>query len=133
MFSSWAFNKWVYEIEIQYNFAFCVDQSCDGAAAMVSERSGVTSIVQNESSLAHYFYCATHCLNLRASAAVKVSATQNAENAAQKGVKMFKISAKKTVLLKFCITDVSSQRETKCYLVSLCETRFVERHVYLDR
>ena len=31
---------------------FCVGQSCDGAAATVSERSGVTSIVQNESPLA---------------------------------------------------------------------------------
>ena len=30
--------------------------------------------------LAHYFHCAMHCLNLRASAAVKVSAMQNAEN-----------------------------------------------------
>ena len=43
---------------------------------------------------------------------------------------MFKTSAKKTALLKSCIKDdVSSQRETKRYLVGLCETRFVERHV----
>ena len=28
-----------------YNFVFRVGQSCDGAAAMASERSGVTSIV----------------------------------------------------------------------------------------
>ena len=42
---------------------------------------------------------------------------------------MFKTSAKKTALLKSCIKeDVSSQRETKPYLVGLCETRFVERH-----
>ena len=45
-------------------------------------------------------------------------------------VKMFKTSAKKTALLKSCIKeDVSSQGETKRYLVGLCETRFVERHV----
>ena len=30
---------------MQYNFAFCVDQSFDGAAAMTSERSGVTSLL----------------------------------------------------------------------------------------
>ena len=73
-----------------------------------------------------------HCLNLSASAAVKVSAIQNAENIAQKVVKMFKTSAKKTALMKSCIKeDVCSQIETKCYLVGLCETRFVERHVLI--
>ena len=96
MFSCWAFNKWVYKGEIQYNFAFCVRQSYDGTAAMASERPGVSSIGQNESPLAYYFHCATHCLTLRASAAVKVSAIQNAENVARKVVKMFKVSAKKT-------------------------------------
>ena len=114
---------------MQYNFVFCVDQSCDGAAAMASKRSGVTSIVQNESPLAFYFYCATHCLNLSASAAVKASAIQNAKNVARKVVKMFKTSVKKTALLKSCIKeDVFSQGETKRYLVG-CETRFMERHV----
>ena len=97
---------------------------------MASERSGVTSIVQNESPLSYYFYCATHCLNLSASAAVKVSAMQNAKNVARKVVKMFKISAKKTALLKSCINEnVYSPGETKRYIVGLCQSRFVERHV----
>ena len=97
---------------------------------MASEWSGVTSIVQNESPLAYYSHCAMHCLNLSASAAVKVSTIQNTKNVAKKVVKMSTISEKKTALLKFCIKeDVSSQGETKCYLVGLCETRFVERHV----
>ena len=69
-----------------------------------------------------------HCLNL-SSSVVKVLAIQNAENVARKVVKMFKTSAKKTALLKSCIKeDVSSQGETKRYLVSLSETRFVECH-----
>ena len=72
---------------------------------MASERSGVISIVQNESPSAYYFYCATHCLNLSASAAVKVSAIENAENVSRKVVKMFKTSAKKTALLKSCIKE----------------------------
>ena len=98
---------------------FCVCQSCDGAVAMASERSGVTSIVQNESLLAYYFHGVMHCLNLNASAAVKVSAKQNAKNVARKVNKMFKTSAKKTALLKSCIKeDVSSQEETKRYLCS---------------
>ena len=85
-----------------------------------------------ESLLAYYFYCAVHRLTLSASAAVKVSAIQNAEDVARKVVKMFKTSSKKTALLKSCIKeDVSSQGETKRNLVGLCETRFVERHVLI--
>ena len=72
---------------------------------MASERSGVSSNVQNESPLAYYFHCAIHCLNLNAFAAVKVSAIQNSENVTRKVVKMFETSAKKTALLKFCIKE----------------------------
>ena len=121
--------KWAYKGEMQYNFANCVGQSCDGAAAMASERSGVTSIVQNKSALANYFHCAMHCISLSASAAVKVSAIQNAKNVARKVVKMFKTSVKKTASLKSCLReDVSSQGETKRHLVGSCEARFVKRH-----
>ena len=67
---------------------------------------------------------------MSASAAVKVSAIQNAENVAGKVVKMLKTNAKKIALLKSCIEeDVSSQGETKRYLVGLCETRFVEGRI----
>ena len=46
-----------------------------------------------------------------ASAAVKVGATQNAENVAQKVVKMFQISARKTALLKSYI-----KKNVKCHV-----------------
>ena len=88
LFSCWVFHKWAYTGEIENNFAFCVGQGYNGAAAMASEQSGVSSIVSNESQLAYYFHCAVHCLNLSASAAVKVSAMQNAENVARKVAKM---------------------------------------------
>ena len=69
-------------------------------------------------------------LRFETSAAAKASATQNAKNVARKVVKMFKTSAKKTALLKSCIKeDVSSQGETKRYLVGSCEIRFVERRI----
>ena len=66
------------------------------------QRSGVDVtliIVKNESSLVYHFHGATLCLNLSTSAAVKVSAMQNAENVARKVLKMFKTGAKKTALL----------------------------------
>ena len=87
---------------------------------MASERSGVTSIVQNKSPLAYYFHCATHCLNLSAFTAVKVSAKRNPKNVARKVAKMFKTKAKKTAFLKSCIKeDVFSPSGTKPYLVGL--------------
>ena len=80
--------------------------------------------------MAYYFHCAMRCLNLSASTAVKVSAVQDVENVARKVVKTFKTSVKKTASLKSCIKeDVSSQEETKRYLVGLCDSWFVERHV----
>ena len=49
-----------------------------------------------------------HCLNLSASAAVKVLAMQNAENAASQKVVKMPTSAKKTAWLKSCIKkDIS--------------------------
>ena len=51
------------------------------------QRSGVdvtSIIVKNESLLVYHFHCGTLCLNLSISAAVKVSAMQNAENVARK-------------------------------------------------
>ena len=69
--------------------------------------------------LAFHFHCALRCLNLSASAAVKVFAIQNDENVARKKIKMFETRAKKTALPKSCIKkDVSSQGETKRYLFS---------------
>ena len=71
-----------------------------------------------------------HCLTLSASAAVKVSAMQNAKNVARKMLKMFWTSEENSVVEVLRIKgDLSSQRETKRYLVGLCETRFVDRHV----
>ena len=64
------------------------------------------------------------CLNLNASAAVKVTAIRNVENVARK------VEENSVVPLQSCIKkDVTSQGETKRYLVGSCETRFVERHV----
>ena len=106
--------------EEKYDTTLLFAMARDGTAAMASERSGVTSVVQNESMLAYYFHCVMYCLNLSASAAATVSAIQNAKNVVRKVVKMFKASAKKTGLLKCCIKeDVSNQGEAKRYLVGL--------------
>ena len=92
---------------IGLQLAFCVGQSYDGAAAM------------RQRPVRRHFDCTKQisvdtlfslCYALSASAALKVSTIQNAENVARKVVKMFKTSAKETACLKSCIKeDVSSQ------------------------
>ena len=69
-----------------------------------------------------------HFSNLSASAAVKVSVMQNAENVVRKVVKM-QTSAKKTAWWKSCIKEDVSSPEEKRYLVGPCDTRLVEGHV----
>ena len=62
-----------------------------------------------------------HCLNLSASAIVKVSAPQNAENVARKVVKMFKTSSKKTALMRSCIKKISLVKEKQILAAQVAE------------
>ena len=79
----------------------------------------------------YYFHCAMHCLNLSASAAVKFSNTKCCKRYTKRQVfKCLRPVLRKQRCLSPCIKeDVFSRGETKRYLVSLCETQFVERHV----
>ncbi|KAJ8035282.1 52 kDa repressor of the inhibitor of the protein kinase [Holothuria leucospilota] len=114
--------------DLGLDLSLCVGQGYDGAGAMASERVGVSATIQNEAPLAFYFHCAMHCLNLSASAAIKVPPIRNAENVVREISTTFRASAKKTNLLKCLIESDSGISTTKKHLVTLCETRFVERH-----
>jgi len=67
-------------------------------------------------------------MNLSASQAVKVAAIRSAQTVVQEAASLFRTSAKKTAVLKQCIEDADDTRITKRQLISLCETRFLERH-----
>ncbi len=69
-----------------------------------------------------------HCLNLCAAQAVKVTAIEHAHDVIRQTVAFFKSSAKRTELRKACIDAEDDHRISKTHLLSLCTTRFTERH-----
>jgi hypothetical protein len=95
---------------------------------MASERVGVAAMILKQAELADYFHCMAHWMNLSASQAVKVVAVRNAQTVVQEAAALFRTSAKKTAVLKQCIQDADDTRVSKRQLMSLCETRFLERH-----
>jgi len=107
--------------KLDLDMSKCVAQCYDGASAMASERVGVAAQILQQAQLAHW-------MNLSASQAVKVAAIRNAQTVVHEAASLFRTSAKKTAALKQCIENADDTRVTKRQLVSLCETRFLERH-----
>ena len=106
----------------------CVGQGYDGAASLASERVGAAATFLAQAKKAQHFHCAMHCLNLCAAQAVKIPAIQHAQDVIKETVSFFKSSAKRTDMLKSCINEEDDSRISKTQLLSLCTTRFVERH-----
>ena len=114
--------------KLDLDLSQCVAQCYDGASAMASERVGVAAQILQQAELADYFHCMAHWMNLSASQAVKVAAIRSAQTIVQETASLFRTSAKKTAALKQCIEDADDTRVSKRQLISLCETRFLERH-----
>ena len=114
--------------ELGENLSRCAGQGYDGASVLASDRVGASSKFCSETNHACYFHCAMHCLNLSAMKAVSVPAIRNAQDTIEQVVTCFKSSSKKTPLLKSVILNEYDTRISKKHLISLCTTRFVERH-----
>ena len=114
--------------ELGLNLSRCVEQDYVGASVLASDRVGASSKFRIESNHAYYFHCAMHCLNLSAMKAVSVPAIRNAQDAIKHIVTCFKFSSNGTSLLKSIILNEHDTRISKKHLISLCTTRFMERH-----
>jgi hypothetical protein len=114
--------------KLDLDLSKCVAQCYDGASAMASERVGVATQIRQRAELAEYYHCMAHWVNLSASQAVKVAAIRNAQTVVQEASALFRTSSKKTAVLKQCIEDADDTRVSKRQLMTLCETRFLERH-----
>ena len=119
--------------ELGLNLSRCVGQGYDGASVLACDRVGASSKFRSESNHAYYFHCAMHCLNLSAMKSVSVPAIRNAHDTIKQVVTCFKSSSKRTSLLKSIIRNEHDTRISKKYLISLCTTRFVERHTASKR
>ena len=108
------------------NFQTLVGQGYDGAASMSSERVGVAANIKNDAPLADYFHCAMHALNLSCSRAVSVTDIRHAEDVAREVISFFSSAKRNNHFVEIVKSDAPPA--TKTHLLTLCTTRFVERH-----
>ena len=113
--------------ELGLDLKYLVGQGYDGAASMSSERVGVCSVIKAAAPLADYFHCCMHALNLSCSRATKIPAIRHCMDDI-KDINDFFRYAKRNSYLQSVIARESSEDFLRRQLVSLCETRFVERH-----
>lgn len=104
-------------------------QGYDGGANMSGKHNGVQSLILNEQPLAFFTHCFSHSLNLCLSKACNISSIKNMMGIVSSVAAFFSASAKRAGILKLVIeTDVDDQRNRKRKLLTLCETRWIERH-----
>ena len=74
-----------------------------------------------------YVHCASHCLNLALTKASSIPDIRNMCGTIQEIIAFFSMSPKRKALLQSFISQYYPNSRKSC-LVSLCETRWVERH-----
>ncbi|XP_043222796.1 52 kDa repressor of the inhibitor of the protein kinase-like [Amphibalanus amphitrite] len=109
-----------------------VAQCYDGAAAMSSERVGVVAQVKEAAPLAEYFHCASHALNLSTSLINKVDLVRNALGTMETVVVFLTDGAKRGEILRYAQSS-KMDGDKRLKLIKLCQTRFVERHLAVER
>lgn len=108
----------------------CVGQGYDGAAALSSMVSGAAMIVKESAPYADYFHCVSHATNLSCSKCLTVTTIRNAHDIMAVVINHFNSSAKRVSLLKKHADDNECDNIN---LLTLCTTRFVERHTAVSR
>ena len=109
-----------------------IAQCYDGAASMSSERVGAAANIKKYAKNAEYFHCANHGLNLATSQVTSVDVVRNAQSTMESIIVFITDSAKRDELLRHS-NKTSVDANIKHKLVQMCQTRFVERHVAVDR
>lgn len=111
---------------------YLIGQGYDGAAAMGGHLNGVRTAIQEQYPMALYVHCSAHSLNLALSKACTVPVIRNSLGTVNEIIKFFKSSAQRLELLKQKISqDMPTTNHS--HLISMCETRWVERHKSIYR
>jgi len=113
---------------LKVDFDQLVGQGYDAASTMSGQQAGVAAIVcERLAPLADYYHCAMHALNLSCSSAVNVTATRHAQDTVAETTSFFGGSAKRHYhFMRTVQTHAPAGSQSR--LVTLCTTRFVERH-----
>lgn len=107
-------------IKFGLDFKFCIGISTDGCSVMTSEKRGAVALLQTKLVNATYCPCYNHALNLSISKSSQVKSIQNAVAVMKEVIAFFNSSAKRNKIIKYFAHSKQ--------LMSLCETRWVERH-----
>ncbi|GBO42185.1 repressor of the inhibitor of the protein kinase, partial [Araneus ventricosus] len=102
-------------------------QGYDGAATMRGQFRGVQASIKEKLPLALYTHCSSHSLNLYLSDASNIPSIRNCMGVIKEVCRFFHMSTKRTEIIKSTISDCCPEQKKK-KLISLRETRWVERH-----
>ena len=109
----------------------CVGQGYDGASVMSSEVKGACSVILGLNPRALYLHCAAHSLNLVIVDACKQQSVRNMISTTKQVINFINVSAKRKEVFQAVVKYFHPDRRS-VHLISLCETRWVERHVALE-
>ena len=93
---------------------------------MASERIGVAAILKESANLADYYHSVMHSLNLSASETSKVREIRHCLDVLREICNFFKYAKRQSYLEQKI--KIYADKVNKTRLVSLCLTRFIERH-----
>ena len=103
-----------------------VGQGYDGASSMSSERVGAAAHVKTVAPLADYYHCAMHALNLSCNRVVSVTEIRHTQEVLQDMTNYFRYPKRNDFFVS--VVKAESPTQQRQQLVTLCTTRFLERH-----
>ncbi|XP_060855033.1 52 kDa repressor of the inhibitor of the protein kinase-like [Metopolophium dirhodum] len=107
-----------------------VGQGYDGAAVMSGQFRGVRTIISEKYPKAQFIHCSAHNLNLVLAHSCEIPMIRNCIGTIKTVINFFRQSALRDGLLK---DAAESAGAIHLNLVSLCETRWTEKHLAVER
>ncbi|CAI6366604.1 unnamed protein product [Macrosiphum euphorbiae] len=108
-------------ISFSLNLTNCVGIGTDGCSVMVSTVRGAVTKIQSHAPNAIHCPCANHALNLAISMSSSIQTIKNCVGLMMEVISFFNLSFKRNFVLKTILNGNPR-------FISLCETRWVERH-----
>lgn len=107
-----------------------IGQGYDGAAVMSGRLRGVRTIIAEQYPRAQFVHCVAHVLNLVLAHSCEIPMIRNCIGTIKSVINFFRQSPLRNGLLKKIANQTNSCHST---LISLCETRWTEKHVAVER
>ncbi|CAF0782449.1 unnamed protein product [Adineta steineri] len=113
----------------------CIGQGYDGGSNMAGIYRGCQAFIKKKCPDAEYYHCSNHCLNLALVDSCSIPQIRNMMGTIKEIINFFKNSPKRMFALRSEITHCQGEYiflTNKKRLLSLCETRWVDRNVSIE-